>query len=118
MGKGSMVVKNYKTAKGYFMSRYIIEKSNTPARFLIVPLHNFDDSPFFYVKEEKAGIFEVMGEGYEHYENWEASMIGYKETLADAIKHLNEKGKLGYYFTDESGRVVHEEWTEFPIKTS
>ena len=57
-----------------------------------------------------------MGEGYEHYENWTASMSGYKDEVADTLEFLIEKGKIGYYFTNIKGRIIREEWIEFPLK--
>ena len=116
MGNGSIVVEDYKTKKGYFMIRDTGRKSQ-PTRLLVVPFKNCDGDPFFYVEEKRDRSFEVTGEGYTHYENWEASMSGYRKEIADTLEFLVEKHKIGYYFIDSKGKVLREEWVEFPLKT-
>jgi len=112
MGNYTFTKKDYHTEKGYFTEGYVSSPGRVAYKMLIVPLNGFD-GPFFYVKELGSGLYEVSGEGYEYQKNWKESMKSCREQIADAVRNLKLKGRLGYLFLDETGQVVRREWAKF-----
>jgi len=112
MGKGSIQRKNYITKQGFFRVKdYDIRHGGT-FWFVIEPLHGWENKRFFYVEpiKEKKDVYEITGEGY---------ILTRQEQLTEHLNKLRKELEgvvIYYYFTDETGHVIHEESSP-PITT-
>ncbi len=103
MGNGSMQVSNYKTKRGYYLTKDYDENYGGDFHFFIRPLIGFNNEVFFYVRELPDGKYEVTGEAYiitkpERIKTYKA---GARET---------RKGKkLYYYHVDKDFNVLRKE---------
>jgi len=111
MGKGDIVVKNYKNAKGYYS-----ESDNDPAYggrywFIIEPLIGVHNERFFYVTEMESGKYKVTGK-FSIF-----SPRRYAERISELKKELDGLS-IHYYFPDETGKVIKREVLKRPITYS
>ena len=106
MGSGSMQVRNYRTKRGYYLTKDYDANYGGEFHFFIRPLIGFDDEVFFYVRKLPEGKYEVTGEAYvitnpNH-------IRAYK---AEAIK-VRKRKKLYYYHVDKDFNVLRKELDE------
>lgn len=103
MGQGTMVVKNYRTKRGYYLAHDYDKRFGGKFTFLLLPLFGTNDERFFYVTKNKQGGFTVEGEAYvcTRSESVRSHTQCTKRELA---------GKsIWYYHINENGDILKKE---------
>lgn len=103
MGMGSIVRKQYRTKRGYYLAYDEDRNLGGKFAFLIEPLNGTGGEKFFYVKALPNGHYEISGEGY---------IISKQERVRERTTNLRRElaGRHIYYFhIDTDGAVIRKE---------
>ena len=100
---GTIKIGKLKKNAAYYSLKDFDERVGGEFIFFITPLHDNDDKPFFYVKQQSDGMIELSGEAY----------IITDERLSRYIREAKENmgGMIPiYYWLDENGEITNKKY--------
>ena len=100
---GTIKIGKLKKNAAYYSLKDFDERVGGEFIFFITPLHDNDDKPFFYVKQQSDVMIELSGEAY----------IITDERLSRYIREAKENmgGMIPiYYWLDENGEITNKKY--------